>query len=413
VLLGRLLRRRGALSSRGAWGLAFIAVAGVPLLLVSTLVLSETLFLAIVIAALTRAERTTGERASVRALVITGVAFGIATLVRTPGLALIAGTAAVLLLKRRPRDAGVVVLVSLVVILPWQLWAARHGHDVPDVLQGAYGSYSGWLGAAVRAQGVGFVFRTLALTVQQATTTVLDAVAPFESLALRVVTGIIWAILCVIGFAAGWRRLPALLAFLVVYVGIVLIWPSPPARYVWGMWPLFVVVPALGLIALVRARPARRAPNVARGAVLLISLLPLVGYAKYNVSGYLERSWLDIPRQGGLMLRPIVTGIRDNTPPNAVVAATAEAAVFLYAERRTTPIYSFTVDEFFRGPDLATQSRALADILRSYPVDFVVASSEFQRSAIQRLPAPYALVPVDSFAGGIVYRRALPSPSAR
>jgi hypothetical protein len=126
----------------------------------------------------------------------------------------------------------------------------------------------------------------------------------------------------------------------------------------------------------------------------------------YNVRGYRQRAWLAIPEQGGAMLRPLVIGIRDHSPPNAVVASTAEAAVYLYTGRSTVPMYSFTVDELFRPPDVVTQSAALRQILKSYPLDLIVGSTDLQRAALRRLGPTLAggLVPVDSFPGSVIYR---------
>jgi hypothetical protein len=106
------------------------------------------------------------------------------------------------------------------------------------------------------------------------------------------------------------------------------------------------------------------------------------------------------------MLRPIVVGVRDHTAPNAVVAATAEAAVYLYTGRHTVPMYGFTVDELFHGPDLAAQQAAVAQIMRSYRPDAIVGSTDLQRTVLRRVgpTMPASIVAVDSFPGSVIYR---------
>jgi hypothetical protein len=184
--------------------------------------------------------------------------------------------------------------------------------------------------------------------------------------------------------------------FMATYVARVLIWPSPPARYVWGVWPFIVVLLAVAVHAPVTSRVGDVRLRIGRVAV---GVLPVVGYARYAASGYANRIWLAISQQGASMLRPLLNGIRKRVAPEAVVASAAEAAVCLHTEHQTVLIYSFTADELFHGPDPATQADALATILRTYPLNVVVGSTPAHHLAIRRLAATFgaSVAPVNSF----------------
>jgi hypothetical protein len=412
--LGRLLSR-GGLSRRAASITAAIAVASVPMLLISTLLLSETLFVVVTLIALLLAEPFVAERAGDRRperaawrdAVVAGAAFGVATLVRVPGVALIGGAVACLVLWRRPRDAAIVFATSVIVLAPWQLWSARHAHDVPHALQAAYGSYTGWISDGLRQNGVRFLSRTVAGTAQQSFDVVVETVAPFNSNALRLIIAACLAVVVVVGARATWRRLPLTAAFLVLYIGIVLAFPWPPARYIWGVWPLLLVVPVLAIHDII----ARR-----RWALGVIAAVPFAGYAWYSITGYARRDWLNIPAQSGAMLRPIVAGVRTHIPAGAPIAVTAEAAVHLYSQRPTVPFYSVLPDEFLNGMKLSSQADAMEQIMAAYPVRFLVATTGLERAVAEslRVRHPGALAPSDSFPGSIIYRVvALPRDSVR
>lgn len=406
LALVTLLRKRVGMSLWAARGVAFVAVAGIPMLFVSTLVLSETLFFAMAAIGFVVAESVLAENERTSKLVIAGVVCGVVALVRTPGIALLAAMVACLLLRRRVRAAVIVGVAGSLVLGPWLVWARVHGQDVPGALQGAYGSYTGWLGDALRQQGPALLFRTIAVTARQALDVVAVTVGTFSSPTINLLAVVLLLPVAAMGVRAAWRRTPVFTAFLALYLVLVLIWPSGPARYIWGIWPFVSTILALGLYAFVTTRPERRIVNVGRVAVMTLALLPIVGYARYNLQGYRQRTWLAIPAQGAAMLRPLVIGIRDHVPAGAVVASTAEAAVYLYTGRPTVPMYTFTVDDLFKGPDLAVQTTALAQILRTYPTDAIVGSGALQQTVLRRLELvpPGKVVPIDSFPGSVVYR---------
>ena len=393
----------------GAWSAGAAAVIGaiaVPTLVLSTLVMSEPMFLALLIPLLLWAERIVDDRPGLVSVALLGFSIGALTLVRSHGVALVAALALVLLAYRRWRELVVFVTMSVAAMLPWQLWERAHRGFVPPAMRGNYESYTAWLIRGLRADGVTLVFRTLARTSHD----VLGTLAIFSGLPFpgpaRV--AVLVAVLGLI--AAGLWRLarlaPVTAAFLVVYFGIVLAWPFAPERFLWGLWPLIFLVPVLGVVEIHAWRPSAVGLRAARGVALVGALAAAAGFATYNVRGYRGRWWTSIPRQQAAIAWPIMTWTATHTPPGAVVASRIEPMLYLYTGRKTVPVSSFTVDQYFHPTTVAASDTALRQILSAYHVDAIaILSGDSVSIAANRMTAehPPELVRIDSFANGVVF----------
>lgn len=393
----------------GAWGAGVVAVVGalaVPTLVLSTLVMSEPMFLALLVPLLMWAERVVDEEPSPALVALLGIAVGALTLVRSHGIALVTALALVLLVHRRWRDAVVFVTASVTAMLPWQLWERAHEGFVPPAMRGNYESYTAWLVRGLRAEGPGLVAHTVARTTHEVLATLaIFGGLPFSGAArLAVLTAVL--VLSAVGLWRLARMAPVTAAFLVVYFGIVLAWPFAPARFLWGLWPLIFLVPLLGVVEVRGRRPSAVALRVVRGVALAGALAATVGFATYNVRGYRGRWWSSIPRQQAAIAWPVVTWTAAHTSPDAVVASRIEPILYLYTGRQSVPISSFTVEQFFHPTTVAASARALRQILGAYHVDAVaILSGDSVSVAADRMTAehPPELVRRDRFANGVVF----------
>ena len=302
VGLERLLRIRAGLATTTAAGVAVVATIGVPILLLTCLVLSEPLFLALAVFGILWIERTLSRDSNIANAVTLGVFAGGLTLIRTSGVALIGAAVLCFLLRRRLRDAIIVFVCSALVLLPWMMWSNAHSHDVPTPLQGAYGTYGGWLGDAVRDNGLAFLTSTVAKTSSEAFGVLSVTLAPFASTVLRAIALLALLPIAILGIRRVWKFAPSLLVFLALYTITVLIWPTPPVRYVWGVWPLVATVLTLGVLDAFQTARAN-ANAAARTAWFVAAAVPVIAYGKYNFVGFRGRQWLNIPAAGGSMLR--------------------------------------------------------------------------------------------------------------
>jgi hypothetical protein len=400
-------RDRFGMSPLGAASLAIISILGIPMLTLSVMVMSEPLFLALLIPTLLYAERLVGASdVRRRDVILLGLAAGLATLVRTHGIALIAAVPIILLARRRRiSEAAIFAVVAVAVVLPWQLWARAHAGVVPAPMRGNYESYGAWLSAGIHTDGVALLWRTaqrtsIELTAMFATLAAPSLPALFRYVALGVLT-----VLSIFGVRAFTRQAPVSALFLALYAAIVIVWPFTPARFVWGVWPLVLLVPVLGAREVLRWRPAIGPLRVLRVGALLLTFALATGHAAYTVRGYRGRWWASIPRAGAANLRPLVLWAAQRTAPTDVLAVEAESAVYLYTGRRTVPVHTFTVQQYFQPRTPEQDATVIVSLLASYHVDAVAVTTSTMRAAVGMLASrtPPVLALSDSFPGGIVF----------
>jgi hypothetical protein len=398
--------------ARGRFGLGPVAAAlataaftaCAPVVLLSVMVLSEPLFLALLLPVLLLGERA-AESGRDRDALAAGAAGAALALVRTLGVVVIPATALVLIWRRRWRAAAITVAAGAVVLLPWQLWVAAHAGEVPDVFLGKYGAYTAWLSDAVRAEGPRWLmklvwFNTAQIIAQGWATVAVDPLHPIVRWSATVALATL--------FAAGWarmlRRAPVVAWSMAAYLALVVAWPFMPARFTWGIWPLVGCAFALGVDAVWRWRPPRRyAP--ARLAALTVAFLLAVGYARYNALGVTRGWWTRVQQGVADRARPLAEWVVANTAPDAVLATDDDVLLHLYTGRRAMPNGAFTAQEHMRPQTPAFATATLRRILRTHRVDFVLVSTEYGTYAARGLVGgvPQELRLVRALSSGAVF----------
>jgi hypothetical protein len=396
-------RARFGMSEMGAALVALATTLGIPTLTLSALVMSEPLFLALLLPALVYAERVvSAESPRTRDLVALALLVGVATLVRTHGVTLLGAVVIILGSRRRFRDAALFAGVTIAMLIPWQLWVSTHTGYVPATMRGNYESYGAWFVSGLRTEGAALVARTVARTTSDLAAMFEVLVAPSMPSAVRIAGLVILLVLGGIGARVLWRRAPVTSLFLALYAAIVIIWPFSPARFVWGVWPLIVLVPILGVRDALTWRPVRARARAARLTTLTAGALLVCGYGTYTVRGYRHQWWSSIPRNISRNVRPLLTWVATRTPPHAVLATEAEAAVYLYTGRSTVPVGTFTVDEYFAPRTPVENAAVIGSVVAHYRPKAVVVSSGAMRDAVRELALghPPTLAVVDTFPGG-------------
>jgi hypothetical protein len=132
----------------------------------------------------------------------------------------------------------------------------------------------------------------------------------------------------------------------------------------------------------------------------------MAGHALYTVRGYRGRWWGSIPRAGAANLFPLVLWAAQRTAPTDVLAVEAESAVYLYASRRTVPVHTFTVDQYFHSRTPRQEADVIRAVVGRYHVDAVAVTTPTMRAAAMLLTSetPPVLVLSDSFPGGLVFK---------
>ncbi|HEY0994428.1 MAG TPA: glycosyltransferase family 39 protein [Gemmatimonadaceae bacterium] len=394
----------------GAWPAAAVAAVftiSIPVLILSSAVMSEMLFLALLVPAILLAGRVVDD-GGWRAAVWAGLLTGAVMLVRSVGIALVPAALLALASRRRWREAGVYLSAVVLLVGPWQAWVAANDWRIPAAIAPSYGAYAGWIAEAVSGEGAAFVRGVLARNLAglgRIARAILSPV-PVGVAAWVFVAGV--AALFVGGLWRLRHRAPVLALFVVLYLALIVAWPYGPDRFVFAIWPLVGLVLAAGAAQAWdwRERPATRVP-----AALLagVALATVVAHTTYGVRGARGHYWDAAQRAGHRRALPLVAWATDHAPPRAVLSVEADPLVYLYSGRRAVPQVQWRVGEYLRRREGVETAGDMEAIFRTFSPDFLLVrdiGSNTQVAAlafIQRHPT--ALQQVGTLPdGGAVFR---------
>jgi hypothetical protein len=403
VLVAQLVRERLE-SERWGFSAGIVTAVSVPLLVLVTMVLSEPLFLVLLLAALVLAERLVLDTASVWLAGGIGLLVGATMLVRSHGIVLLPAIALPLLARRRFREVAILSAGALVILLPWQLWSLSHAGVLPAPLLGNYGSYTSWWVRGFHQMGPSMIPETLRRTVPETSTMLASLFSPLPGTAVHTISLAALGLSLVLGATVLWRRSPVTLLFLAGYAALVLVWPFPPSRFVWGVWPLllFVLCAAGRMVASADRTNPPFLRVVAAGALLWVA----VGYSAYERRAVRGRWWASISRSADQRITPAISWTLANTEQTDIIASDDEGALFLYTGRRSVPVASFTTAQFLRERSpIVEADEGLVPLLATYPLRAVLVGSTRTFDAAQYLanrPVPL-LALRDRFAGGAAF----------
>jgi len=403
VLVARLLRTRLEMGAGWAVAIGAVTAVSVPLLILSNLVLSELFFIAFALALLVALEGMVNEPAPTWRVLLLGVAIGVCTLVRTHGIVLVPAAALVLLARRRWREALLLTGAAVVTLLPWQLWTARHGGQLPAPLLGMYDSYAAWWLRGVREIGPSMIGQTVRKTIRETSVMLSVLFSPLRTDAGRTATLAALGALAIAGAIAMRRRMPVTLLFLAGYLFIVLIWPFQTARFIWAVWPLLLAVVVAGGWAAISQRGWRLPIRVVLAAALLWIT---VGYGAYELRGFRGAWWSSLGRANAPRMANTVRWVATHTAPDELLATEYEGAVWLYTGRQALPIIPLTPAQYLR--DYSAKENAqegLALLLDAYPIRTVVvgAGNAYDAAAFLSSERPTRLQLRERFAGGAAF----------
>lgn len=387
----RLSRGRLGLGPVGASVAAMIGTISVVILVITGVILSEPLYMALLIPTLIMAERAADE-GGVRDAAVAGVLIGVLSLVRTVGMFALPAALLVLALRKRWRQALVLGAAAAPFVVGWQLWLSAYQGEMPHPFVGKYGAYGTWLVEGYRAGGLPFARAVLAKNTNgllgflgYITLPVVPALPRLTSL------GTVLGVLGVGAFAVR-RRMGVTLAFLALYAGVIVAWPFEPIRFALVWWPVLAAIFAVGVRRLWEWRPTGRLPLALRVAGIGAVGLVAAGYGWYNARGVRDKWWVSIQRDAGTRAKPIAEWVTRATRPDDVVITDDDLIVYLYTERRALPTATFVALSHI-APLTARQD---ADILRSllerYHPRWYIAASDPSIASAQLLvaedPAP-------------------------
>jgi hypothetical protein len=378
----RLGRERMGLGTTPALIATVVGTATTPALYLSSMLLSETMFLALVVPFLLWAERAASrEDADWREALALGAAVGVLFLVRSQAIALVGALALVLMMRRRWRDALLASAASIAVVSPWLLWVAAHD-SFPAPMRGDYGSYFAWFTDGLHERGFGMITETLRRNLPDIFGHVAHRFQPPTLPLPEALFSICVALLGLVGLVRVARRTPVTFLFLLGYLGIVAVWPFAPVRFVLGVWVLLMLVIASGADALLddgvpnvswhlpKVRRARRGSALATAAVLVF------GVITYNVRGYQRHWWANTQDLSSRWIAPKLHWIAANTDTSAVIATDHdEGTVYLYTGRHAVPVTTFTAVQYLEPRSVDAEAATLRELTAYYKPQYLVLSA--------------------------------------
>lgn len=373
-------RRFGSTPAAGAV-YAIVGTLSVVVLLVTSVVMSEPMFMALLFPALLAGERA-AESGTTRDAAVAGAWFGALSLVRTLGVFGIPALLWVLLRRRRWGAALAAGATAALFVVPWQLWVSANDGQVAPVLVGKYGAYASWAADGYREGGLAFARQVVARNLQSLDGMISYLLVPVQAAWPRGVALVGIGLLMLLGTKRFSRNAPVTLAFLAAYTLVVMLWPFEPTRFLFPVWPLWLPLIVGGVLLLWQSTRRPWLTYTLRTATAILVAGVALGFTWYNVMGYTKRWWVAIQRDAGVRAKPIVEWAAANTPPDAVLSTADDLVVYLYAGRKAVPTSTFTPREYVRPLTDAEDLASVLQIFDAYqPTHFIVASAQGMRTA--------------------------------
>jgi hypothetical protein len=369
-----------------AWLAALVVVAVMavaPFLMLSSVLMSEPLGLALAAPALVFATRIV-MRGRDRDAVWGGVLTGLAILARSACIALIPALLVSVCWKRSRRAGLIASGVAVALALPWFVWSSAHAHELGPALAGSYGPYGSWaIDAYARdpALLLAVVGKNLVSAPRDFAVVLFGGFPP----GARMYFVVPFIAMSAVGLALGGRRVAPIRAALAVYTVLVVVWPYAPGRFLWAMFPVYAVACIAAIVTL--SRLLRR--RFARGRDSLFTRYPLpavfgalalIMVIRYDVRGF-QRGWhgIAIDQLANDVVGP-VGWIARNTAASDTIASDVHLMTYLYADRIGVPLNLLTVEEYVRPKTPGVMRAELAVIDSAFHPRWWVATGNVPQS---------------------------------
>jgi len=311
--------------SAGALVLAFMAF---PLLTLVGVRFSEPVFLALAAGALLASDT---DDDSVRTAVLAGALAGVATLTRSIGITVVGGVVLGMWLSGRRRSAVLSGFTAAVFVIPWLVFLVVHRAGIDPLLVSNYGTYGQFAGQA----GIVGVVAGLDLRAFDPLRRLLLPAAP--ALIAWPLTGLLVTTLGV-GVWRAFKESPVLASTVVLYLGVVTLWPYAPDRFVW------IALPWIALLLAMGGRYGWSKGSLVRWGTLLLVAAVAMGYGPRELRSLSTRGFAYTASAPSEQFVLLATSISAALPAEAIVATDGEALVHLYSGRRTVPLYMFELE---------------------------------------------------------------------
>jgi hypothetical protein len=391
-LFAFLLMDLGILVTPLAVMVALLGFVAGSMMLVTSGLLSEPLYLTLLFFGLWLTDRTP-ETPTTGRLVALGVVAGLVLLTRTVGLALLGAVLVATWQRGGRRPASLAAVAALLVAAPWAVYALAGSGRVPGLLVPGYGSY-GRLYLALIADAPVAALEVAVTNVGAILQTLGGKLVPEAGAIVESLVGAALIMLAAFGSRRICRRAPATATYAWLYLVLVSLWVFPPFRFVFILFPLLLALATVGFLSLVGWVDAKAKAKLGerrwlRKAILLAGAAVLVHQAYLEYGAVRARVW-----DGGQLVKSavgeeVVDWVNENTEQDAVVAFEFDPLIALHTGRRVVPNNYTPVHSWYSRGDPPADS--LARLFDEMGVDYVAVRRHIPAATepIDRLLAEY------------------------
>lgn len=267
--------------------------------------------------------------------------------IRTAGIALIIGIVLWLLLKKRYRQLLIFITLFLVIFVPWQIRTAgveRGGGYIEQLL--AKNPYQMEQG---RINILDFLERIWENILYYALTGLPSSLLPLiRAGILRIIAGVLFTILIIIGFITRIKRYAVFDVYFVFAIIVLLAWPHvwSSDRFLMTILPLLVIYIFSALLWMVSKVKVKYVIEAFAALIICLNIVRMTTIVRYSTTYNI--AYLKGDRLAGYNLDwrryfELIDWIRRRTPPGSIIMARKPEFVYLLSRRKSF-IYPFTTD---------------------------------------------------------------------
>ncbi|NIR46553.1 MAG: hypothetical protein GWN99_19085 [Gemmatimonadetes bacterium] len=394
-LFAFLLAELGILTAPVAAVVALLGFVSGSMMLVTSGLLSEPLYLVLLWGTLLAADGTT-ERSGIWRFVGVGVLAAAVALTRMVGLAAVIAVCVGIAWRRDRRRALIVAVAAGLTLLPWIIYTLVAADQVPAVLVPRYGSYlQRYLSGVGSSPGAALdiAFTNIGAMLQ----TLGAKLTPWLGAAGQGAAGVLLLVFAILGARRVARLAPATAIYPWLYLAVMATWTFPPFRFLFILIPLLLALALVGVLrladglqeALDQGGPdaATRRGGWARLAVIGVVVILGIDLGYREVGSVARRVWDGAELEKSAVAAELVAWVEDNVRPEAVVAFEFDPLLALYSGRRTAPNNYEPLHPWYQSREPGVDE--LASLLVDLGVDYVAV----------RRDVAVAAAPIDALMG--------------
>jgi len=327
-------------SSSTAWGIVLLTAAAPWTIFLTVIPLSEMTFAAFCAGALLMFHRMEQQEYFDRnKALLAGTLAAAATLTRTAGFPLILAGSAILLFQKKFKAAAIVLASAVVLVSPWIWWTYSHRSSTSSAYDYySQANYQHW------SLLQNFAWPQKELVIRR--NLMSGFVAPAQLLGMDASHASGWIVpMCIVGVFVmiGYLRelktkINSLNVFLLLYIGIVLLWVWVPTRFLFPTLPFLLFFGYSAFQSFLRALLLLKSESRAPGWICLVILVPIVAVSLSSElrlarrNGAAGSAFFHYHNWGSMMA--MFGWLGQNTSPDSVVMSTVDPLIYLYSGRK-------------------------------------------------------------------------------